>query len=60
MEYRCPVCGEKVERELLKITSHQDQHIVEEIKKDHPDWIEGDGLCKKCYQYYKDQLKSGE
>lgn len=55
-EFRCPTCGKIIPRELLTIISHAEQDIVEEIKKDHPDWVEDNGICKQCYDYYKKQL----
>ncbi len=57
--YTCPICGEKVERELLTYIAHGDLHIVDEIKKRHPDWKCEDGLCPKCLECYR-QMKEGE
>jgi uncharacterized protein with PIN domain len=54
--FMCPVCNEKMPRELQVIIPHTEEHIVNEIKKKHHRWIEKDGVCKKCYEYYKDQL----
>ena len=55
-EFTCPVCGKIIPRELLTIVAHSEEDIVEAIKKDHPDWLDSDGVCKKCYTYYKEQL----
>ena len=57
MEYTCPTCGAVFPRELLKIISHTEEHIVEEVKKRHPEWADKDGICKRCYEHYKDQLR---
>ena len=57
LEYICPVCGKKIERDLLAFMDHTEQHIVSEIKKKHPDWEEGDAMCKKCVDYYRRQMK---
>ncbi len=43
--YTCPTCGESVERDLLVFLHHTDQHIIEAIKKDHPEWVKDDGTC---------------
>ena len=59
MDFRCPLCGEIIPRELLAITAHGQEHILDEIKKKHPKWVEKDGLCKKCYDYYKNQIHPG-
>lgn len=55
-EFKCPTCGTIIPRELLAIIAHTEQDIIEAIKKDHPDWAEKDGICRKCYTYYRAQL----
>ena len=61
MQFVCPVCGKIISRELTVIISHAEEHVVEEIKKKHPEWAESGGVCKRCYEYYKDQLhRSGK
>lgn len=57
--YRCPVCQETMSRDLARFLSHADQHILDEVKKRHPDWVEADGLCQKCVDYYKGQMQGG-
>ena len=56
MDFICGTCGKTLPRELLTIMSHTEEHIVNEIKKKHPDWSETDGICTKCYAYYKKQM----
>lgn len=56
MVYVCPVCGKKLERELMSVTKHMEEHIVEAIKKKHPEWVDADGTCDRCYSYFKDQM----
>lgn len=55
--YRCPICGEEMERDLILFLGHADEHIVEAVKKKHPEWVDQDGICAKCLDYYKGQLK---
>ena len=58
--YTCPTCGAKMERDLLLFTRHTDQHIVDEIKKQHPNWVTQDGFCLRCLEYFKKSIgKSG-
>ena len=57
MEYRCSACGEKVLGDLNRFTEHTDNHIVDLIKHDHPNWVASDGICQKCYDYYQAELK---
>ena len=56
-EYQCSVCGKKVKDDLLVYIGHTETHIIDEIKKYHPEWVQDDGLCAKCVDYYKGQLK---
>lgn len=57
MEYMCDICGEKIMGNSGEYIDHTEGHIMEIIKNKHPDWQEKDGMCKKCYDYYKEQLK---
>lgn len=57
MEYSCEVCGEKIEGDMNVYIDHTERHIVDLIKSKHPDWENKDGLCPKCYDYYKGELK---
>lgn len=55
--YTCPLCGEKVPRELVVFMQHADRHIVQELSKHHPDWVASDGSCERCVEYYRRQLR---
>lgn len=57
MEYICGVCGERLNRDLLGFKKHTEEHIVEIVKKDNPQWVEESGICPKCLEYYQKQLK---
>lgn len=57
MVFICPTCGENMPRDLLVVVPHTEEHIVDAIKKKHPDWTEEEVTCKKCYEYYKKQLQ---
>ncbi len=57
--YVCPTCGERMERDLLLFMQHTDAHILELLKKSHPDWITHDGYCPKCLAHYQ-AAKRGE
>jgi hypothetical protein len=56
MDYICPVCGSRLPRQIDIVMPHTEKHIVDEIKKKHPDWSADDGTCKKCYDFYKNQI----
>ena len=55
-DFVCGTCGKALPRDLLVIIPHTEEHIVEAIRKKHPDWSEPHGICKKCYNYYKEQM----
>jgi len=57
IDYVCPVCSKKMRRELDVIIPHTESHIIDIIKQEHPGWVESGGVCKKCYEYFKKQLK---
>ena len=59
MEYKCSVCGESVEGDLVVYMDHTEKHIIEEIQAKHPDWVEKNGICHKCVDYYREQMKGG-
>jgi hypothetical protein len=56
MDFICPTCGNRLPRDLDKVISHTEDHIVEAIKQEHPDWSEKDGICRRCYEYFKSQF----
>ena len=55
-EYICPTCDAKMPRDIQVIISHTEEDIVQAIKSKHPDWVREGGVCKKCYDYYKQKL----
>ena len=57
MDFNCPICNSRMPRELEIIIPHTEYHIVEEIKKKHPNWVEENGICAKCSAYYKKQMR---
>ena len=59
MEYTCGVCNQNVPDDLAVYTKHTEGHIVDLIKSKHPGWAEKDGICQKCYEYYKNQMNQG-
>ena len=56
MNYRCAVCDGVVSGDAVAYVNHTEKHIVDIIKHDHPDWVEKNGVCKKCLEYYRAEL----
>ena len=48
MTEKCTVCGKETE-DLYRIA---EQYLLDVIKAEHPDWVEENGACKKCVEYY--------
>lgn len=65
-EFKCPICGEIVPvGEIRKHAAEDDQrfkqgNLIARIKQDHPEWIETDGTCPKCVEYYQKLVASAE
>jgi len=57
MAYQCSVCQQTVQDDLLVYIAHTEKHIMDEIKANHPEWAEKDGVCQKCVDYYRGQMK---
>ena len=57
MEYICGVCGEKIKDDLVLFKNHTEKHIIDLVKKEHPNWVEKNGMCRNCLDYYKGELK---
>ena len=55
-DFVCPICRKRISRDLAVVIPHTEELIIDVIKKKHPDWVDKDGICKKCYEYYKSQL----
>jgi len=58
-EFVCPTCNKEMPRDLLVVVPHTEEHVIDVIKKRHPKWTEENGVCKKCYEFYKTQMKGG-
>jgi hypothetical protein len=48
-----------MERNLVLFLNHGEQHVIDKIKEEHPEWVSEDGVCQPCAEYYRKQL-SGE
>ncbi len=46
---KCKLCNNEVD----SITHFAEQWLLETIKSNNPQWVETDGACQKCIDYYK-------
>lgn len=49
----CKICGGEATY-LCEVTEH---FIINTIKSMHSEWVEDDGACPKCIEYYQRQIK---
>ena len=45
----CPLCHKDTDELHYAI----ERHVLDMIKSDHPEWVESDGSCKPCFDYYE-------
>jgi hypothetical protein len=56
MEYVCSVCQQRIQGEPILLKEHTDKHIIDLLKHDHPEWVEDNGLCPRCAEYYRSEI----
>ena len=49
----CPVCRKEKEASLVDTCMEAYKFVIDKIKNDHPEWVEKDGACPKCIEYYE-------
>jgi hypothetical protein len=49
MKIICPLCQEEVESTLEESLL---EGVINEIKRQHPEWVEADGACQRCVSFY--------
>jgi len=49
MKKLCTCCNSETE-DLYRIG---EEYLINQIKKEHPEWVEQDGACHKCIEYYQ-------
>ena len=57
MIYQCDLCTKKVSGDMLVYADHTQNHVIDLIKHDHPEWVETSGVCRKCLEYYQSEIK---
>ncbi len=54
----CPLCEVAVTADELRAHVKRDseeirQYVLSVIRTNHPKWVESDGSCEKCWEYYE-------
>lgn len=53
----CPLCEQQVDEFKYDLHESVDRVVLDWIRRQHPDWVEEDGACPRCLEYYR-QMKS--
>ncbi len=48
----CPLCGSEISREHFHAHFETEKYVLDRISKEHPDWKQSDGGCRRCLEYY--------
>ena len=49
----CPICKKQEKVSIVDVCKDAYEWLVNKIKEEHPEWVEKDGACPKCIEYYK-------
>ncbi|MDP8249174.1 MAG: hypothetical protein P9M00_13625 [Candidatus Tritonobacter lacicola] len=52
---KCPICGKGGHDQSLHII--EQSWLYELIKKYRPEWVQEDGACPKCVEFYEKKIK---
>ena len=58
-EQDCSLCGSSVPKESFYAHRKMEKAIIDLIKKKNPKWVETDGSCVRCYEYYRTLSEEG-
>ncbi len=50
---QCPLCHDQVEKLVYVFHMDSEQEVINRIKADHIDWVDQDGACLRCLDYYQ-------
>ena len=48
----CPLCNDAVDKLLYRFHIDSERKVFESIREQHPDWVENDGVCGRCVDYF--------
>ena len=56
----CPICKQEQDSPLVDVYHTAYNWVIKYIKSEHPRWVEKDGACPHCIEYYKKLYPKGE
>ena len=57
-KFRCPICERHVDDQIIPFHKNVERQILESIRERHPRWVEPDGSCPKCIDFYKALIRN--
>ena len=48
----CSLCGEVIPPGTARVHHLAEAWVLEQIRREHPQWVEDDGLCPRCLEHY--------
>lgn len=52
----CPLCHDQVEKLFYRFHLDGERHVLDWIRQQNPSWLEGDGICSRCVDYYRTEI----
>lgn len=52
----CPLCHDQVEKLLYRFHLDGERRVIDLIRQQNPSWLEGDGICSRCVDYYRTEI----
>jgi serine protease AprX len=52
----CPLCNDPVDELLYRFHINSEKAVIDKIKANNPGWIETDGICSRCIDYYNIEI----
>ena len=53
IRYQCHRCGKYIESSSVLAHAKAEEYLIGLIKRDHPEWVEAEGTCHRCEDYYQ-------
>ena len=55
-QYQCPLCGSHMRRDASVFLCHARGHILEALRKEHPEWGSPQDALDASQRYYESQF----
>ena len=52
----CPLCNDPVDKLLYRFHIDSERQVMDRIKEQHPGWLEDNGVCSRCVDYYHTEI----